>query len=259
MLWIRIGVLLTLAALASCGGGGLFRFQPNLPEPQKVEAERLTIAHGDATGWTVEVPQPASSTWRMRVIGHRALVFMAEGFEPVEFLLDQNTFYSEVPGALSTQLYADVYTDAKLSRRSRETGQACSGCIAYIQDLPPGESHRLTLRRLSGEGRDIVVTFMVGEEIDSNRGLVYKTLYYSWAWNENDLFSPRGEEDGQRVYLNAGRISDSELADRSGGEASRSETESEYRLTIAMLLLLGRLSQDPTPAQLDALMDTARN
>ena len=64
MLWIRIGVLLTLAALASCGGGGLFRFQPNLPEPQKVEAERLTIAHGDATGWTVEVPQPASSTWR---------------------------------------------------------------------------------------------------------------------------------------------------------------------------------------------------
>ena len=117
---------------------------------------------------------------------------MAEGFEPVEFLLDQNTFYSEVPGALSTQLYADVYTDAKLSRRSRETGQACSGCIAYIQDLPPGESHRLTLRRLSGEGRDIVVTFMVGEEIDSNRGArLQDPLLLLGVERERPLLPPR--------------------------------------------------------------------
>ncbi|MCY4027370.1 MAG: pre-peptidase C-terminal domain-containing protein [Acidobacteria bacterium] len=253
MLLTRIGTFLTLAALASCGGG-LFRLQPNLPEPQRVEAERLTLAHGDADGWTVAVPQRASSTWRLRVTGHQALVFMAEGFEPAEFLLDRGTFYSRVPETLTTQLYADAYTQGKLSRRSRETGQACAGCFAHIRDLPPGESRQLRLRRLSGEGRDIVVTLRVGEDFDRNRGVIRKTLYYSWAWNEDDLSSPRLEEDGQRVYLNGSAMSDSDLADRNGGQASGSETESEYRRTIAILRLFGALSEDPTPAQLDALI-----
>lgn len=254
MPWTRIGVLLSVAALASCAGGGLFRLQPNLPEPQRVEAERLTLAHGAADGWTVAVPERASSTWRLRVAGHQALVFMAEGFEPTEFLLDRGTFYSRVPEALRTQLYADAYTRGELSRRSRETGQACAGCLAHIRDLPPGESRQLRLRRLSGEGRDIVVTLRVGEDIDRNRGAVRKTLYYSWAWNEDDLSSPRLEEDGQRVYLNGSSISDSDLADRNGGQASGSETESEFRRTIAILRLFGALSEDPTPAQLDALI-----